>query len=250
MDAFNYSSLMYRIEQNDPVLASEYLEIAEQCYNAANGRFSKEKRKQGVYVLAALSRLFPCLSDIYDVSILRCKATKRNAPVEVPAPVIKMPSESPALESAPKKWDNARWKGIYQHLLDVDEEVGHPEHFEIPTLDTGIDYSILPAASGIYLLGDTRFNPNTDAKFCSVKGGLASNLRSRIKEQYLTHNPMPYLIGYLEVPADYMKKVEDQIHYALRRVATHRYGTNKEWYELPKDIYMDICAEQFDWFLR
>ena len=247
MDAFNYSSLMYHIEQNDPSLAKEYLEIAEQCYNVVNGRFTKEKRQHGVYVLLALSRLFPCLTDIYDISILRCKVTKREASVEIPTPTAETLS---VLEPSPKKWDNARWKGIYQHLLDVDEEIGHPEHFEIPTLDTGIDYSILPAASGIYLLGDTRFNPNTDAKFCSVKGGLASNLRSRIKEQYLTHNPMPYLIGYLEVPADYMKKVESQIHYALRRVATHRYGTNKEWYELPSDIYMDICAEQFDWFLR
>ena len=250
MNAFNYSSLMYRIEQEDTSLAKEYLEIAEQCYNVANGRFSKEKRQQGVVVLCALSRLFPCLTVIYDTSILRCKVTKRMTSIEVPAPIIETPSKSPALEPSPKKWENTRWKGIYQHLLDVDEEIGHPEHFEIPTLDTGIDYSVLPDASGIYLLGDTRFNPHTDAKFCSVKGGLASNLRSRIKEQYLTHNPMPYLIGYLEVPSDYMKRVEDQIHYALRRVATYRYGTNKEWYELPSDIYMDICAKQFDWFLH
>lgn len=250
MNAFDYSFLMYRIEQDDPSLAKEYLEIAEQCYNVVNGRFSKEKRQQGVYVLCALSRLFPYLTDIYDTSILRCKVTKRMTSIEVSAPIAEMPSESSTLEPSHKKWDNARWKGIYQHLLDVDEEIGHPAHFEIPTLDTGIDYSILPATSGIYLLGDTRFNPHTNAKFCSIKGGLASNLRNRIKEQYLTHNPMPYLIGYLEVPSDYMKRVEDQIHYALRRVATHRYGTNKEWYELPKDIYMEICAEQFDWFLR
>ena len=250
MNAFDYSSIMYRIEQEDISLAREYLEIAEQCYYIVNGRFSKEKRQHGVVVLCALSRLFPCLTDIYDASILRCKVTKRMTSVEVSTPITEMPSESSALKLSPKKWENARWKGIYQHLLDVDEEIGHPEHFEIPTLDTGIDYSILPDASGIYLLGDTRFNPHTDAKFCSVKGGLASNLRSRIKEQYLTHNPMPYLIGYLEVPSDYMKKVENQIHYALRRVATHRYGTNKEWYELPTDIYMDICAKQFDWFLH
>lgn len=243
--AFNYSMVMYRIQQEDKTLDNEYLELADQCFRIANGRVSKDRKMEATRALSALSRTYPILAEIYYVSLLRGTVVRHKTAPSTPS------APAPTTEIVvTKKWNNDQWKRIYQHLLDVDEELGHPEHFEIPELETGIDYNILPETSGIYLLGDTRFNPNNKQQFYSVKGGLASNLRRRIKEQYLTHNPMPYLIGYLEVPSEYYKKVENQIHFALRRVATHRYGTNKEWYELPAEVYKEICDKKFDWFLK
>ena len=98
-----------------------------------------------------------------------------------------------------------------------------------------------PKCEGLYLIGQTFFNPITDEKFYWVKVGSAMNLHRRRKD-YVTPTAMVWDIGY------YLENdlTERDCHEILERICLHRHAD--EWFSLSREDYMAICEKGFEWF--
>ena len=120
--------------------------------------------------------------------------------------------------------------------------------FTPPVLEfeDGIDYNA-PTYCGLYLVGETHFNPLTKEEFYWIKVGKAKNIANRMS-QYNTCCPMLYRIGYLrcrdEREAYQMEKL---YHDRLANVAIGLCNHNTEWFLMDKQTYLDICAYGFNY---
>ena len=99
-----------------------------------------------------------------------------------------------------------------------------------------------PHKQGLYLIGQTIFNPITDEKYYWVKVGWSSDLASR-RAQYNTHTSMIWDIGYLTTK-DIM--LEYKYHDKLFDIALHRHAD--EWFSVPRENYLQICQKGFEYF--
>ena len=98
-----------------------------------------------------------------------------------------------------------------------------------------------PHKRGLYLLGQTFFNPNTDEKYYWLKVGWSSDLAAR-RSQYNTHTSMIWDIGYY-VGSELS---EYECHNKLFDLCLHRHAD--EWFSVPKEDYLKVCKEGFDYF--
>ena len=98
-----------------------------------------------------------------------------------------------------------------------------------------------PNQKGLYLIGQTFFNPITDEKFYWVKVGEASDLKRRRRE-YNTPTAMIWDIEYYVGD----KLTEKGCHNKLKEICLHRHAD--EWFSIPREEYLDICKRGFDWF--
>lgn len=98
-----------------------------------------------------------------------------------------------------------------------------------------------PHKDGLYLLGQTFFNPITDEKFYWIKPGTASDLKRR-RRDYSTHTAMiqdiDYYIGN--------ELTESGCHRKLKAIALHRHAD--EWFSVSREDYLAICEQGFNWF--
>ena len=105
---------------------------------------------------------------------------------------------------------------------------------------------------GVYLIGETRFNPQNEEKFYLVKVGKSRNLEKRMK-QYRVTNPMVYHIDYFpfryDEPSMY-GSFENLCGYILASITKGRVDGTEEWYLVNQQDYIEICNKGFNFFLE
>lgn len=109
------------------------------------------------------------------------------------------------------------------------------------------DASIL---GGIYLLGQTIFNPITSARFYLIKVGLSSDLDKRMKD-YRTTNPLVFHIDFKVLAGVYGKdlySIEKKCHTKLRDICLYEMEDAREWFIVDRKTYLDICKKGCAWF--
>lgn len=125
---------------------------------------------------------------------------------------------------------------------------GDPTIFDLPSFNDGIDYE-MPKAPGLYLVGETHFNPETGEELYCIKCGSAKDLYSRQKT-YLSCNPLPYYIDYCIIPPDGIRlQMEKTVQMILRMNAEAISNHAREWFFVSKDTYLEICKKGFKFFL-
>ena len=108
----------------------------------------------------------------------------------------------------------------------------------------------IPSLPGLYMVGQTCFNPHTNEKFYLIKVGRGKSLSARMK-QYFTTNPMMYHIDYLcfNSAQDGMYiKSEKVCGYILETISQARMQNTDEWYLVDKDNYSLLCKKGFNFF--
>ncbi len=123
----------------------------------------------------------------------------------------------------------------------------------------------VPKQSGLYLIGNTIFNPLTNEQFFMVKVGMSSNLYDRMKG-YATANPMMFHIDYKVINCEgidlsqypsykranaigrYIKAIEEKYHQKMEALDFIHFEYAKEWFLVSKETYMEICEKKFNFF--
>ena len=123
----------------------------------------------------------------------------------------------------------------------------------------------IPHSGGLYLVGNTVFNPISGEQFFMVKIGMSTNIYNRMKD-YSTNNPMMFHIGYKLINCDnidlsnyprykrtivigkYIKSIEEQYHKAMEAHKFCHFEYAQEWFIVDKATYMEICEKKFDFF--
>ena len=121
----------------------------------------------------------------------------------------------------------------------------------------------IPKEGGLYLVGNTIFNPLTNERFFAVKVGMSTNLYDRMKN-YSTSNPLLFHIAYKVIPCDEaikmphykrttalqrtIKPIEEWYHQQMEKRNFCRFEYAQEWFIVDEDTYMEICEKKFDYF--
>ena len=104
-----------------------------------------------------------------------------------------------------------------------------------------------PEGGGLYLLGNTAFNPFTEEKEFWVKVGQTVDFKKRMRS-YVSHNPTIWQADFLSCPKEWLDMVEESCHkYLLADTIFVKEGT-KEWFKVDAETYLKICKEGFDYF--
>lgn len=107
-----------------------------------------------------------------------------------------------------------------------------------------------PSNPGVYLVGNTLFNPHTHEEIYLVKIGRSSNLKSRMKT-YQTDNPGMFHIAFLKAKSnDHSKQLETVLHNLLWHYCEATVHGCNEWFKVNRDTYLSICEEKFDFFKK
>lgn len=122
---------------------------------------------------------------------------------------------------------------------------------------------VIPKEPGLYLIGNTIFNPMTETQFFLVKIGMSTNIYNRMKS-YSTENPMVFHIdykiiscdGYDNIPrygrrsqiSEKVKEIEALYHQAMEKMNFHRFEYAQEWFIVDRETYLEICEKKFDFF--
>ena len=122
---------------------------------------------------------------------------------------------------------------------------------------------VIPHSGGLYLVGNTAFNPHTAEPYYMVKIGMSTNIYNRMRT-YASDNPMMFHIDYRTVPAqDYMmlpkyerttamkrdiEQYEARYHQEMEARRFCHFEYCNEWYLVSKEVYMEICERGFDYF--
>ena len=103
-----------------------------------------------------------------------------------------------------------------------------------------------PKASGLYLIGNTLFNPMTNEQYFLVKVGESSNLYNRMRS-YRSTNPMVFHIDYLAVKEDVFC-LEHECHALMLRMGFVKAKDATEWFLTSRETYLEICERGFEFF--
>lgn len=106
----------------------------------------------------------------------------------------------------------------------------------------GINYNT-PNYKGLYLIGETHFNPFTKEEYYLIKIGKSDSQLSTRMRSYNTHNPMLWRIDFRRTPS-----LEREYQDKLANLAIAKCSHNKEWFFVSREIYLDICAKGFNYF--
>lgn len=104
-----------------------------------------------------------------------------------------------------------------------------------------------PDTSGLYLVGNTHFNPFTKEELYFVKVGKSKNLPQRMKT-YRTTNPGMFHIAFMEAPVEWLGKMEWQCHAILYAICKGKVELSEEWVCVSREIYLEICSKGWDYF--
>lgn len=122
----------------------------------------------------------------------------------------------------------------------------------------------VPKTGGLYLIGNTIFNPLSNEQFFLIKIGMSTNLYDRMKG-YSTDNPMLFHIGYKliindtdsahlprykarNVYSQKIKAIEEQYHQQMKALNFCRHEYADEWFMVDKETYLEICEKKFAYF--
>ena len=131
-------------------------------------------------------------------------------------------------------------KKIYNITIEKDKITISAK--EVPPMEVPKDSHIC----ALYLVGNTNFNPFTKEEFYWIKVGKTTDLKKRMKS-YATHNPMLWRADYLKVSSEHLDFSEQICHHILNKYGTRDKNSN-EWFEVPREIYLAICAKGFSFF--
>lgn len=106
-----------------------------------------------------------------------------------------------------------------------------------------------PEESGLYLIGNTNFNPFTKEELYFVKVGKSVNLYNRMKT-YKTDNPALFHIDYLELPREILNDNEKMSHIILYENCEEKVQYTEEWVKVSRETYLEICEKKFDYFFE
>lgn len=142
-----------------------------------------------------------------------------------------------------------QWADILNRWGNITPDV--IKNISRPVFDDGINYD-MPSDPGLYLVGETHFNPITGEKLYCIKCGSATNLRKR-QRQYLSCNPLPFYIDYVITPGlndEPLKVFERTIQTILKSKALAVSNHNREWFFVSETDYLEICDNGFGYFLQ
>lgn len=121
----------------------------------------------------------------------------------------------------------------------------------------------IPKEPGLYLVGNTIFNPMTETQFFLVKIGMSTNLHQRMVG-YSTQNPMMFHIDYKIINCgNYnnlpgyrgknaigreIKVIEELYHQVMEEMNFCRCEYAQEWFIVDRETYLEICEKKFDFF--
>jgi hypothetical protein len=105
-----------------------------------------------------------------------------------------------------------------------------------------------PSQSGLYLIGNTLFNPITEQHFYLVKVGISNNLKTRMRG-YRTTNPLLFHIDYYTFTGE-NDLLENACHKILLENCESRIDRTSEWFIMSKESYLEICRKGFEYFLE
>lgn len=100
-----------------------------------------------------------------------------------------------------------------------------------------------PSDGGLYLIGQTGYNPKTATVLYFVKVGRASDIADRMNK-YRTNNPLVYNIDYRIGYEGY----ETLYHEKLMDVCLALRDRTLEWFMVDAETYLAICEQGFSWF--
>lgn len=101
---------------------------------------------------------------------------------------------------------------------------------------------------GLYLIGNTVFNPITNQKFYWIKIGLTTNSITRFSS-YNTDNPMYFYIDFLPIKDRKQVKHYETIYQdELKGKVVACCERNNEWFLVDEETYFKICEEKFNYF--
>lgn len=92
---------------------------------------------------------------------------------------------------------------------------------------------------GLYMIGQTTFNPITNEKRYWVKVGLTTNPHQRIRS-YLTHDADVYFIDWFSTKN--YEWYESSCHRQLSKISLF---SRTEWFKVSEKIYFELCEEGF-----
>ena len=102
-----------------------------------------------------------------------------------------------------------------------------------------------PSDEGLYLIGQTTFNPFTNEKFYWLKVGKASDFTKRMKT-YSTHNPCIWKIDFMPLDKNTAFVMEISYSSRLKNLMGLETGEHsKEWFRVNENDYLDICNKGF-----
>ena len=93
---------------------------------------------------------------------------------------------------------------------------------------------------GLYLLGQTAFNPHTNQKYYWVKVGTTNNAKSRFSH-YRTDTPTMYFIDWVSHKEE--AHPEEWYHHVLDAICLRRHRF--EWFQVTEEVYLKICEKGF-----
>jgi phosphoglycolate phosphatase-like HAD superfamily hydrolase len=93
---------------------------------------------------------------------------------------------------------------------------------------------------GLYLLGQTAFNPHTNQKYYWVKVGTTNNAKSRFSH-YRTDTPTMYFIDWVSHKEE--AHSEEWYHHVLDAICLRRHRF--EWFQVTEEVYLKICEKGF-----
>lgn len=106
---------------------------------------------------------------------------------------------------------------------------------------------VRPNTKGLYLLGQTNFNPYTREEFYWVKVGQSTDLNNRLSEYY-SYNPMVWINGINEIEAGGLRELEKSCHTTLRIICQEQAFKSQEWFRVSREDYLEICEQGFKFF--
>lgn len=113
-------------------------------------------------------------------------------------------------------------------------------------IDSTTQERLPPDKPGIYFIGNTTFNPYTNAKQYWVKVGMTqTSIKQRLKK-YDTHSPSIYHIDYRS--CNDASEKESEYHKTLSKISIARSDRNLEWWLVDEATYLEMCKKGLGYF--
>lgn len=162
--------------------------------------------------------------------------------------IIDLMQKHPEIKKYWQYDDNAyRWNDRFKqirHYMPTDTTLVENSYTIVDNciIDPITDLRQAPEVKGLYLIGQTNFNPYTDDKQYWVKVGYSANIYRRFKGGYTTTSPCTALLDITE------ETDEQHCHSILKQVAIGKCQQNEEWWLVDRDTYLLICNDKFAYF--
>ena len=133
-------------------------------------------------------------------------------------------------------------------LLDIQQEENYENYLSGNKIDKAEEQGLFSdkfnqnyeRCAGLYMLGQTTFNPITNEKRYWIKVGLTTNPHQRIRS-YLTHSADVYFIDWFSTKN--YEQHEASCHNQLSKISLF---SRTEWFKVSEKIYFELCEKGFN----